>query len=104
MPDEISDLTLLQNSDDRFMREALRQARRALAADEVPIGPVELSAAGVTCWAASGMTAPARRSRASMRIFGERIGAQFRSRMSFCKPFKEGTGAVPLFARMAFRA
>jgi tRNA(adenine34) deaminase len=40
MPDEFPDLPLVQSIDDRFMREALRQAKRALAADEVPIGAV----------------------------------------------------------------
>ncbi len=40
MPDESQDMPLIQNADDRFMREALRQAKRALAADEVPIGAV----------------------------------------------------------------
>ena len=36
------DLPLIRNSidDDRFMREALRQAKRALSANEVPIGAV----------------------------------------------------------------
>ncbi len=38
--DDPSDLPLLQSIDDRFMREALRQAKRALAVDEVPIGVV----------------------------------------------------------------
>jgi tRNA(adenine34) deaminase len=38
--DESPDLPLLQSIDDRFMREALRQAKRALAVDEVPIGVV----------------------------------------------------------------
>lgn len=40
IPDEPPDLPLVQSIDDRFMREALRQAKRALAADEVPIGAV----------------------------------------------------------------
>ena len=40
MPDEDHDIPLIQSADDRFMREALRQAKRALAADEVPIGAV----------------------------------------------------------------
>ena len=40
MPDEDLDIPLIQSADDRFMREALRQAKRALAADEVPIGAV----------------------------------------------------------------
>jgi tRNA(adenine34) deaminase len=38
--DEPIDLPLVQSIDDRFMREALRQAKRAMAADEVPIGAV----------------------------------------------------------------
>lgn len=38
--EEDIDIPLVQNPDDRFMREALRQARRALAADEVPIGAI----------------------------------------------------------------
>ena len=40
MPDEAHDLPLIQSLDDRFMREALKQAKRAMAADEVPIGAV----------------------------------------------------------------
>lgn len=40
MPDESYDIPLIQSVDDRFMREALRQAKRALTADEVPIGAV----------------------------------------------------------------
>jgi tRNA(adenine34) deaminase len=40
MSDEDHDIPLIQSADDRFMREALRQAKRALAADEVPIGAV----------------------------------------------------------------
>src|SRR5438445_12222468 len=34
------DLPLIQSIDDRFMREALRQAKRAFSVDEVPIGAV----------------------------------------------------------------
>lgn len=40
MSDEELDIPLIQTADDRYMREALRQAKRALAADEVPIGAV----------------------------------------------------------------
>lgn len=40
LEEEAHDLPLIQSVDDRFMREALRQAKRALAADEVPIGAV----------------------------------------------------------------
>jgi len=40
MPDVPEDLPLIQSIDDRFMREALRQAKRAFAVDEVPIGAV----------------------------------------------------------------
>lgn len=40
MNDEDHDIPLIEGADDRFMREALRQARRALAADEVPVGAV----------------------------------------------------------------
>lgn len=47
MPDEFHDIPLIQSADDRFMREALRQAKRALAADEVPIGAVIVHDGGI---------------------------------------------------------
>jgi tRNA(adenine34) deaminase len=40
MSDEAHDIPLIQSLDDRFMREALKQAKRAFAADEVPVGAV----------------------------------------------------------------
>ncbi len=40
MSDDDHEIPLIQSADDRFMREALRQAKRALSADEVPIGAV----------------------------------------------------------------
>lgn len=47
MSDEDHNLPLIQSNDDRFMREALRQAKRALAADEVPIGAVIVHDGGI---------------------------------------------------------
>ncbi len=47
MLEDVTDIPLLQNNDAGFMREALRQARRALAADEVPIGAVIVHDGGI---------------------------------------------------------